>query len=105
MDAMLLGPGRFKDKVTPPAGADLQTEFLCFLGRDAAPLHSPGCTSRPGTTVAAPPEKLLGWSVADRAGPDRRDQRWPWSRRSDRHNRRFQSRSLSDRVTWAPDVR
>jgi uncharacterized protein (TIGR03086 family) len=39
MDAMLRGPGRFKDKVTPPAGADLQTEFLCFLGRDAAPVH------------------------------------------------------------------
>ncbi|MGH3685759.1 MAG: TIGR03086 family metal-binding protein [Pseudonocardiaceae bacterium] len=38
MDAMLRGPGRFADKVTPPAGADLQTEFLCFLGRDAAPL-------------------------------------------------------------------
>lgn len=39
MDAMLRGPGMFQDKVTPPAGADLQTEFLCFLGRDAAPLH------------------------------------------------------------------
>jgi uncharacterized protein (TIGR03086 family) len=39
MDAMLRGQGMFKDKVTPPAGADLQTEFLCFLGRDAAPLH------------------------------------------------------------------
>lgn len=38
MDAMLRGPGMFGDKVTPPAGADLQTEFLCFLGRDAAPL-------------------------------------------------------------------
>jgi uncharacterized protein (TIGR03086 family) len=38
MDAMLRGAGMFKDKVTPPAGADLQTEFLCFLGRDAAPL-------------------------------------------------------------------
>jgi uncharacterized protein (TIGR03086 family) len=38
MDAMLRGPGMFRDKVTPPAGADLQTEFLCFLGRDAAPL-------------------------------------------------------------------
>lgn len=36
MDAMLRSPGVFKDKVTPPAGADLQTEFLCFLGRDAA---------------------------------------------------------------------
>jgi uncharacterized protein (TIGR03086 family) len=39
MDAMLRGPGRFKDKVMPPAGSDLQTEFLCFLGRDAAPIH------------------------------------------------------------------
>ena len=38
MDAMLRGQGMFEDKVTPPAGADLQTEFLCFLGRDAAPL-------------------------------------------------------------------
>jgi uncharacterized protein (TIGR03086 family) len=38
LDAMLRGTGRFKDKVTPPAGADLQTEFLCFVGRDAAPL-------------------------------------------------------------------
>jgi hypothetical protein len=39
MDGMLRGPGTFKDKVMPLAGADLQTEFLCFLGRDAAPLH------------------------------------------------------------------
>ncbi|MFZ0121265.1 MAG: hypothetical protein WAN20_03420 [Pseudonocardiaceae bacterium] len=38
MDAMMRGPGMFKDKVTPPPGADLQTEFLCFLGRDAAPI-------------------------------------------------------------------
>jgi len=28
-----------KPKVTPLAGVDLQTEFLCFLGRDAASLH------------------------------------------------------------------
>ncbi|MGH3867447.1 MAG: TIGR03086 family metal-binding protein [Pseudonocardiaceae bacterium] len=39
MDAMLRGSGMFKDKVPPPAGADLQTEFLCFVGRDAAPLR------------------------------------------------------------------
>ena len=33
MDAMLRRPGVFADKVEPPEGADLQTEFLCFLGR------------------------------------------------------------------------
>lgn len=33
MDAMLRGRGVFGDKVEPPAGADEQTEFLCFLGR------------------------------------------------------------------------
>lgn len=33
MDAMIRRPGVFGDKVEPPAGADLQTEFLCFLGR------------------------------------------------------------------------
>lgn len=33
MDAMIRRPGAFGDKVEPPAGADLQTEFLCFLGR------------------------------------------------------------------------
>lgn len=33
MDAMIRMPGVFGPKVTPPEGADLQTEFLCFLGR------------------------------------------------------------------------
>jgi uncharacterized protein (TIGR03086 family) len=33
MDAMIRQPGVFGPKVEPPAGADLQTEFLCFLGR------------------------------------------------------------------------
>jgi uncharacterized protein (TIGR03086 family) len=33
MDAMMRGRGVFGDKVEAPAGADLQTEFLCFLGR------------------------------------------------------------------------
>ncbi|HZD65288.1 MAG TPA: TIGR03086 family metal-binding protein [Acidimicrobiales bacterium] len=33
LDAMLRQPGAFGPKVDPPAGADLQTEFLCFLGR------------------------------------------------------------------------
>jgi uncharacterized protein (TIGR03086 family) len=33
MDAMLRRPGVFGPKVEPPADADLQTEFLCFLGR------------------------------------------------------------------------
>ena len=33
MDAMLRRPGVFGDKVDPPEGADLQTQFLCFLGR------------------------------------------------------------------------
>jgi uncharacterized protein (TIGR03086 family) len=35
MDAMIRQPGVFGPKLEPPAGADLQTEFLCFLGRDA----------------------------------------------------------------------
>jgi uncharacterized protein (TIGR03086 family) len=35
MDAMIRQPGVFGDKLDPPAGADLQTEFLCFLGRRA----------------------------------------------------------------------
>jgi uncharacterized protein (TIGR03086 family) len=34
MDAMLRRPGVFGDKVEPPEGADLQTQFLCFLGRN-----------------------------------------------------------------------
>jgi uncharacterized protein (TIGR03086 family) len=34
MDAMIRQPGVFGPKLDPPAGADLQTEFLCFLGRD-----------------------------------------------------------------------
>ena len=33
VDAMLRQPGAFGPKVEPPEGADLQTEFLCFLGR------------------------------------------------------------------------
>ena len=33
VDAMIRQPGIFGDKVEPPEGADLQTEFLCFLGR------------------------------------------------------------------------
>ena len=33
MDAMIRMPGVFGPKVDAPAGADLQTEFLCFLGR------------------------------------------------------------------------
>ncbi len=33
MDAMIRRPGVFSDKIEAPEGADLQTEFLCFLGR------------------------------------------------------------------------
>mgnify|MGYP000561882160 CR=1 FL=1 len=33
MDAMIRQPGVFGPKIEPPAGADVQTEFLCFLGR------------------------------------------------------------------------
>ncbi len=33
MDDFIRGPGIFGPKVEPPAGADEQTEFLCFLGR------------------------------------------------------------------------
>ncbi len=33
MDDMIRRPGVFGPKIEPPAGADLQTEFLCFLGR------------------------------------------------------------------------
>lgn len=33
MDAMIRQPGVFGPKVEPPAGADEQTRFLCFLGR------------------------------------------------------------------------
>jgi len=33
MDAMIRMPGVFGPKITAPAGADLQTEFLSFLGR------------------------------------------------------------------------
>jgi len=33
LDAMLRQPGVFGEKVEPPEGADLQTQFLCFLGR------------------------------------------------------------------------
>ena len=35
MDAMIRQPSVFGPKVEPPAGADMQTEFLCFLGRRA----------------------------------------------------------------------
>ena len=34
IDAMLRQPGVFGPKVEPPEGADLQTQFLCFLGRN-----------------------------------------------------------------------
>jgi uncharacterized protein (TIGR03086 family) len=33
MDAMIRQPGFFGAKVDPPEGADMQTQFLCFLGR------------------------------------------------------------------------
>ena len=33
MDAMIRMPGVMGPKIDPPAGADEQTEFLCFLGR------------------------------------------------------------------------
>jgi uncharacterized protein (TIGR03086 family) len=33
MDEMIRMPGVFAAKIEPPAGADMQTEFLCFLGR------------------------------------------------------------------------
>lgn len=33
MDAMIRRPGVFGPKIDPPVGADRQTEFLCFLGR------------------------------------------------------------------------
>lgn len=33
MDAMIRQPGVFGPKVEAPEGADIQTEFLCFLGR------------------------------------------------------------------------
>ena len=33
MDEMIRGRGVFGDKVAAPEGADLQTQFLCFLGR------------------------------------------------------------------------
>jgi len=33
MDDKMRGPGAFGPKVEPPPGADAQTEFLCFLGR------------------------------------------------------------------------
>lgn len=35
MDAMIRMPNVFGDKIEPPPGADLQTEFLYFLGRRA----------------------------------------------------------------------
>jgi uncharacterized protein (TIGR03086 family) len=34
MDEMLRQPWAFGPKVPPPAGADAQTRFLCFVGRD-----------------------------------------------------------------------
>ena len=33
-DGMIRGPGMFKEKITPPADADIQTQLLCFLGRE-----------------------------------------------------------------------
>jgi uncharacterized protein (TIGR03086 family) len=33
VDEIIRQPGVFGPKIDPPAGADLQTEFLCFLGR------------------------------------------------------------------------
>ena len=36
MDAMIRQPSVFGPKVEPPNGADVQTEFLCFLGRRAS---------------------------------------------------------------------
>ena len=33
LDAMIRQPGVFGAKIEAPAGADLQTQFLCFLGR------------------------------------------------------------------------
>jgi hypothetical protein len=36
LDAMLRGEKTFGAKVEAPEGADLQTEFLCFLGRDVS---------------------------------------------------------------------
>jgi len=38
MDEHLRSPGMFGPKIAPPSGADRQTEFLCFLGRDAGSL-------------------------------------------------------------------
>jgi uncharacterized protein (TIGR03086 family) len=35
MDAVIRQPGVFGPKLEPPADADLQTEFLYFLGRQA----------------------------------------------------------------------
>jgi hypothetical protein len=35
MDAMIRQPNFFGPKLEPPIDADLQTEFLCFLGRRA----------------------------------------------------------------------
>lgn len=35
MDSMIRQPGVFGPKLDPPAGADLQTQFLYFLGRRA----------------------------------------------------------------------
>ncbi len=35
MDAMMRQPGAFGPRLDPPPGADLQTEFLYFLGRRA----------------------------------------------------------------------
>ena len=32
-DEQIRGPGSFGPKIEPPAGADEQTRFLCFLGR------------------------------------------------------------------------
>jgi uncharacterized protein (TIGR03086 family) len=42
MDDMLRTPGIFGPKVEPPAGADAQTQFLCFLGRPKAAANDVG---------------------------------------------------------------
>jgi hypothetical protein len=41
-DIMIHQPQVFGPKLEPPAGADLQTEFLHFLGRRASSITAPG---------------------------------------------------------------
>lgn len=47
LDELFRQPWAFGPKVQPPPGADLQTEFLCFVGRQAAP--APRLYLRPTT--------------------------------------------------------